>query len=154
MHKKDMDTLDLFNELMFQKFTVDRASLVQRMMGLSVPAYVALFYIEEETRLDDKDKVFVRELSDHLTISLMETAKIVDELQEQNLVERAYKGDGSEGTYVYLTERGKTACDKQRAAVVKKYRRVVEQFGKDRLIELLQMLEDLDKIVHAEEEDE
>lgn len=53
MHKKDMDTLDLFNELMFQKFAVDRTSLIHRMMGLSVLAYVALFYIEEETRLDD-----------------------------------------------------------------------------------------------------
>ena len=78
----------------------------------------------------------------------------MDELQEQDLVERAYKGDGSEGTYVYLTEHGKEACDKQRAAVVKKYRHVVEQFGKDRLVELLRMLEDLDKILHAEEEDE
>ena len=144
MHKKDMDTLDLFNELMFQKFAVDRTSLIHRMMGLSVLAYVALFYIEEETRLDDQDKVFVRDLSDHLTISMMETAKIVDELQEQELVDRAYEGDGSEGTYVYLTEHGKAACNKQRCAVVKKYRHVVEQFGKDRLVELLRMLEDLD----------
>lgn len=48
MHKKDMDTLDLFNELMFQKFAVDRTSLIHRMMGLSVLAYVALFLLKKK----------------------------------------------------------------------------------------------------------
>lgn len=153
MHAKDMDTLDLFNELMFKKFAVDRSHLIHKMMGLSVSEYVVLFAIEEHLRLDNKDRIYVKDIANHFNISLMETSKIVDELQEQGLVQRAYQGDGSAGTYVSLTEDGKVACEKQRKAVVKKYHYVVDQFGKDRLVELLRMLEDLDKIIHMEEDE-
>ena len=65
----------------------------------------------------------------------------------------SHDGNGSEGTYVIITDSGKKLLKEQEEVLRKFYGNVIDKFGKEKLIQLLQLMKELDTIMCSEFED-
>ena len=87
-----------------------------------------------------------------MELTIRQTSKIVSGLKEQGLVQWSHDGDGNEGTYVTITEQGRNLLKQQQAVYKEFYGHVIEKFGKDHLIELLNLMKQLETIMFSERE--
>ena len=84
----------------------------------------------------------------HLTIR--QTSKMVGNLKDRGLLVWSHDGDGSEGTYVTITESGESLLSEHEASLGEYYKKVIGKFGEDNLIQLLQLMKQLDTVMGGE----
>ena len=87
-----------------------------------------------------------------MQISIHSISKTIPALKERGLVNWLHDGNGSEGTYVTMTEEGSALLEKHQKYMEKIYERVIEQFGTDNLIQMLDLMKRLETIMGNEME--
>lgn len=148
-----MDIIKLSNELTYQRHLFNRAYRKDVFMKMSIPEYIALQYIAmEETSNIYSGRTYLKDLSDKLQMSLRQISKIVEKLRDVGYVVWSHDGNGSEGTYVTITESGQMMLKEQQEILKKYYGRVFDKFGKDNLIQLLQLMKQLETVMSSEME--
>ena len=146
-----IDIIKLSNELTYQRFLFNREYRKDIFMKMSIPEYIALQYISmEETANIYSGRTYLKDLADKLQMSIRQISKIVEKLRDGGFVLWSHDGNGSEGTYVTITENGRKLLTSQEEILRKYYGNVSEQFGKDNLIQLLQLMKQLETIMSSE----
>ena len=59
----------------------------------------------------------------------------------------SHDGNGSEGTYVTITENGQMLLNEQEEILKNFYGKVIQKYGKDNMIQLLQLLKQLETVM-------
>ena len=62
----------------------------------------------------------------------------------------SHDGDGSEGTYVTITESGEMVLSEHEASLGEYYKKVIAKFVEDNLIQLIQLMKQLDTVMGGE----
>ena len=62
----------------------------------------------------------------------------------------SHDGNGSEGTYVTITESGKKLLKNQEQILRDYYGKVIEKYGKENLIQLLRLMKELETVMSSE----
>lgn len=88
-----------------------------------------------------------------MQISIRQTSKIITDLRDRGLVQWAHDGNGSDGTYVIITDSGKELMDRQEKMLKEYYGRVIDKFGIKKMIQLLQMMKELETVMSTELEE-
>ena len=78
---------------------------------------------------------------------------MIGNLRDKGLVTWSHDGNGSEGTYVTITEMGQKLLTEQEEILKAYYGKVIEKFGKDNLIQLLQLMKQLETVMSSEIEE-
>ena len=78
---------------------------------------------------------------------------MVGVLKERGLVKWMHDGDGSEGTYVTMTADGHKLLEDNREIIKEYYGKVINRFGKENLIELLNLMKQLETVMDSELEE-
>ena len=86
-------------------------------------------------------------------MTIRQTSKMVGELKDRGLVLWSHDGNGKEGTFVTITDTGKEMLTRQEEILKEYYRKVIETYGKENLIELLQLMQQLETIMSSEIEE-
>ena len=73
-------------------------------------------------------------------------------LRDAGYVVWSHDGDGSEGTYVTITESGQSIIRNQEELLKSYYGHVIDKFGKDNLLQLLRLMKQLETIISSEAE--
>ena len=73
-------------------------------------------------------------------------------LRDAGYVVWSHDGDGSEGTYVTITESGQSIIRNQEELLKSYYGHVIDKFGKDNLLQLLRLMKQLETIMSSEAE--
>ena len=122
---------------------------------LSVPEYIALHSIAKSAPDYDLslEKTYLKDLADRLEVSIHSVSKMVRKLKERGLVVWSHDGNGSEGTYITITELGMRSMHRQENMLNEYYSRVIEKFGHDNLIHLLQQMDALEQTMDNEFKD-
>ena len=84
---------------------------------------------------------------------MRQTSQMAGELKDRGLVTWSHDGDGSDGTYMSITDRGRELIAKNEEILKKYYGNVIEKYGRDDMIQLLQMMKRLENVVQGEFED-
>lgn len=122
--------------------------LLQR---ISAADYAAIWLTVKQDELPGEGKkIYLSDISEKLDLPLAKVSKIVKELQERGLVIWEHDGNGEDGTYVLMTERGVQAVQERKKTVERIYRNVIQQFGEMRFAALIKELSELDEIMNAE----
>ena len=82
--------------------------------------------------------------------TVRQTSHLVKSLQERGFLAWSHDGDGSEGTYVTITQEGKKMLAEEEDTLKEFYGRVFARFGKDSLMELLRLMKQLESVMGAE----
>ena len=145
------DIIKLSNELIYQRHLFNREYRKDVFMKLSIPEYIALQYIAlEEASNIYSGRTYLKDLADKLQMTMRQISKMVEKLRDARYVLWSHDGNGSEGTYVTITESGQSMLSNQEEMLKKYYGKVFEKFGKDNLIQLLQLMKQLETIMSSE----
>ncbi|MGN0515059.1 MAG: MarR family winged helix-turn-helix transcriptional regulator [Lachnospiraceae bacterium] len=147
------DIIKLSNELTYQRHLFNREYRKDVFMKMSIPEYIALQYISmEEMSNIYSGRTYLKDLADKLQMSMRQVSKMVEKLRDAGYVVWSHDGNGSEGTYVTITESGQNMLKNQEEILKKYYGKVFEKFGKDNLIQLLQLMKQLETVMSSEME--
>lgn len=134
----------LSHELTYQRYLMNQGAIRDVFAKLSVSEYLVLHHISGKTYLKD--------LAAKMQISIRHASRIIGALQERGMLVWSHDGDGSEGTYVAITESGMQLLKQQEELLKQYYGKVIEKFGKENLIQLIELMKQLENVMSSEVE--
>lgn len=148
----DIDILELSNELTYRIYVMNRDQRRKRFDELNMREYIALQRITHIAASEGiySGKVYLKDLSESMHLSMRQTSRMAKTLKDRGLVTWSHDGDGSEGTYLSITDGGKELVSKNEEILKEHYGRVIDKYGKENMIQLLQMMKSLETIVQSE----
>lgn len=150
-NKKETDALKLGNELTLRRYLFNKTKASRQ---INEADYIVLHIIRDAAKEQEiyEGKTYLKDLSEKMELTIRQTSKLAGRLSEQGLVKWSHDGDGNEGTYVTLTEQGTKLLEQQQDIYKEYYGNVIEKFGRDNLIELLNLMKQLETVMHSERE--
>ena len=94
-------------------------------------------------------RTYLKELAEKMQLSIRQTSKMVGDLRDRGLILWSHDGNGSEGTYVTITETGQKLLDEQEEVLKNYYGRVIEKYGKENMIQLLCLMKQLETVMSS-----
>ncbi len=149
---ENKDVTMLAYELTYHRYLLNKGKAQNLFHELTIQEYIALHMITQGRHKDDftPEKIYLRDLSERLEVTIHQASNMVRELKDRGLVSWSHDGDGSEGTYVTITESGLSSMLRQEAILDDYYGRVIEKFGRENLIALMSQIDELEKIMDNE----
>ncbi|MCI7813064.1 MAG: MarR family winged helix-turn-helix transcriptional regulator [Lachnospiraceae bacterium] len=146
---------ELSNELTYRHYLMGRGKIREFFGKMTIPEYIALNMIAHAGEHSSiySGRTYLKELSEKMQLTIRQTSKMVGELQDRGLLCWSHDGNGSEGTYVTITEAGQKLLSEQETVLKEYYGRVIEKFGKKNMIDLLQLMKQLDTVMSSEVEE-
>lgn len=148
------DILKLSNELTYRRYLFNKDQMSNFFGNLSIRDYIALHIIKETGESEDiySGRTYLKDLAEKLQLTIRQTSALVGHLKDQGFLVWSHDGDGSEGTYVTITESGQNLLLKQENILKEYYGKVIEKYGKDNLIQLLNLMKQLETVMSSEME--
>ena len=146
------DVEKLAYELTYHRYLMNKSRTQNLFTELTIQEYIALHTITKASSGCEhpQGKMYLRDLSDAMRISIHIVSKMVGDLKERGLVIWSHDGDGSDGTYITITESGIASMNRQDKILDEYYSRVIEKFGHDNMISLLKEIDKLEKVMNDE----
>ena len=146
----DKNTINkLAYDLTYQRYLLNKDKANYLFNDLSVGDYVVL-----HTVLCFEDKSYLEKLGEKLNLSISKMSNVATNLKNRGLVIWSHDGDGSEGTYLTVTETGLKLMDKQEDKLKNYYERVINRFGLKNTVDLIGKMTALETIMEEEMENE
>lgn len=148
------DIAKLSHELTYHRYLLNNEQIRIFFQKLSIPEYLALHIIQEAEKENDiySGRTYLKDIADKMQRPVRQTSRMVKALQERGLVVWSHDGDGSEGTYVTITDSGREMLGEEEAALKTYYGRVIANYGRENFIQLLQLMKQLETVMGAETE--
>lgn len=140
--------VELSNELNYHRYILSQGEASGLFRSMSMSEYIALQKITKKN--PGAGKTYLHDIAEELHLSIPKTSKMVRKLNEKGLVNWAHDGDGSEGTYVTITDAGNQLMQRQEAFLEDYYGRVIRRFGEENMIMLLQLVRQLEEAMESE----
>lgn len=153
IEKKDyVDVLKLGNELTTRRYLFNK---VQVSKVFSASDYIALRIIMDTEKSEDiyEGKTYLKDISEKMQLSIRQTSRMIGGLKERGLINWSHDGNGSEGTYVTITTGGRELFRQQETVVKEFYGKVIEKFGADNMVQLLNLMKQLETLMKSEFEE-
>lgn len=149
------EILKLTNEFTYRKYLMNKEQVKDFFKKITVPEYIALHHIASGSETSDiySGRTYLKELSEKMQISIHQTSKMVGTLRDKGFLVWSHDGNGSEGTYVTITENGRKLLCEQEETLKKYYEKVIQRFGKENLIQLLRLMKQLETVMSSEVEE-
>lgn len=146
-----VDILQLSNELTYHRYLLNQVQIRQFFQKLSISEYIALHEIDMDNETADiyGGRTYLKELSEKMQVSMRQTSRMMGLLRDRGLVVWSHDGNGSEGTYVTITERGRNLLKEQEEALKDFYGRAIEKYGEDNLLQLLHLMKQLETVIES-----
>lgn len=150
-NKRENEALKLGNELTLRRYLFNKTQ-VSRLIDES--DYLMLQIIKNSAQDQEiyEGKTYLKDLAEKMQLTIRQTSKLVNGLNEQGIIKWSHDGDGNEGTYVTITEEGEKLLEKQQTIFKEFFGNVIEKFGKDNLLELLKLMKQLETVMYSEHE--
>ncbi|MGM9657829.1 MAG: MarR family transcriptional regulator [Eubacteriales bacterium] len=146
------DIAKLAYELTYHRYLINKDKARGLFTELTVSEYIALHSISKAASdiADADNKAYLKDLACYLGVSIQSMSKTAGDLKNRGLAVWSHDGDGSDGTYVSITELGIKSMCRQEEILKDYYSRVIEKFGYDNIIGLLRQIEKLEEIMDSE----
>lgn len=146
----DKNTINkLAYDLTYQRYLLNKDKANYLFNDLSVGDYVVLHAV-----LGFEDKAYLEKIGEKLNLSISKMSNVAANLKNRGLVIWSHDGDGSEGTYLTVTETGLKLMDKQEDKLKNYYERVINRFGLKNTVDLIGKMTALETIMEEEMENE
>ena len=147
----EKNIIKLLNELTYQTYIMNRDQIWKHLSGLSMSEYIALNRISEFGRTSEiyYGKIYLKELAENMRLTIRQISKMAGSLRDRGLIIWSHDGNGNEGTYLSITDSGQKLLEENQKMIKDYFGRVIEKFGKENLVELLQLMKQLDTIMQG-----
>ena len=145
------DIVKLTNEITYHRYLMNKGQIRDFFKQLSIAEYIALHYISLDSEMSEiySGRTYLKELAEKMQLTIRQTSKMVGDLRDRGLVLWSHDGNGSEGTYVTITETGQRLLDEQEEVLKNYYGKVIEKYGKENMIQLLCLMKQLETVMSS-----
>lgn len=149
---QNVDVNELANELMYRRFLTSNREIQHFFKELTGSEYIALKLILKNEKNDPiyGGKTYLSDLAERLQRPMKNITKLARSLRDKGLVIWKHDGDGEQGTYVTITDDGRKITQEHSQVVQDFYGKVIQQFGQQNLMQLLDLMKQLETIMTAE----
>ena len=149
-----MDILELSNQLIYQRHQMNKSLTQKFFQELNIPEYMALHLVSQMHQEQKRERIYLKELAEKMHMTIRMTSKLAQNLKDRGLVIWSHDGNGSEGTYMILTEFGRERLTRQEKVRKEYFEKVIGRFGKEKLIQMLELMKALDEAIDLEFSDQ
>lgn len=149
---ENTEIIKLSNELTYQRYVFNRSHIKEVFTKMKIPEYIALHHIAtvEEGSETHTGRTYLKDLAEKLQMPMPQTSKLIEHLRDLGYLVWSHDGKGREGTYVTIAEKGKKLLVEQEEALREYYGKVFDKFGKENLIQLLNLMKQLETVMSSE----
>ena len=143
---------NLAHEITYRRYLLSKDDARSMFKDINIAEYIALHFMCEQIESDSiySDRIYLSEISEKLNLPIRKTSKLIREMSGKNLINWDHDGDGKDGTYVTITEHGKSVFEGTDSKLRDFYSSVLRKFGKEKLIQLLQLMKEFDCVMRTE----
>lgn len=143
---------NIAHELAYHRYLLGQSQAQNLFTDISMPEYIALHRISRSIneKTDGSSKTYLKDIADELHINVSKISKMIGGLRDKGLVSWSHDGNGSEGTYVTITESGIRLMEKQECLLKEYYSKVIEKFGQENMTNLLSLMAQLEAVMDEE----
>lgn len=136
-------------EMTYHRYLLSKDNVRSMFTEVDATSYIVLHSMIKFSSDQDPapKKTYLADLADRMELSIRAASRMVSNLKEKGLVEWSHDGNGSEGTYIIITKCGLQAMRRQEEILKQYYGKVIETFGYDNMIQLLQQIEKLEDVM-------
>lgn len=140
------------HEITYRRYMLSKDDAKLMFQDINIAEYIVLHYMCERLESDSiySGRIYLSEISEKLSLPIRKTSKLIREMSGKNLINWDHDGDGKDGTYVTITEHGKTVFEVTDGKLRDFYTRVLQKFGKEKIIQLLQLMKEFDSVMRTE----
>lgn len=144
----------LTNELIYHGYLFSHEKM--QIQELNAMEYIALSFIAHDSEASSiyGDRKYLDDISVKMHLTMRQTSNMIGKLRDAGLVLWSHDGNGSEGTYVVITENGKEKLKKQEEGLKRFYTKVIEKFGADKMVRMLQLMKEMESVINSERQAE
>lgn len=142
----------LSNEMTYRRYAMSKVNVKKFFYDLSITDYIIMSIAAglHQKNKQSPNRIYLEDLAQKLQLPIYKVSKIVGNLRDRGLLLWSHDGDGSDGTYIIITETGRKTVEKQAQVLKNFYGKVIEKFGKEKFIRFLHMMNKLDEIMQEE----
>ena len=150
--QRTLNILKLSNELMYRRYLLNKDQMRNFFKELSIPDYIAMHIIQETEEHTEiyEGRTYLKDLAAKMQLTIRQTSNLVGNLRDRGLLVWSHDGNGSEGTYVMITESGRNLLRSQEQILRQYYGEVIEKYGQENLIQLLRLMKELETVMSSE----
>ena len=143
---------NLAHEITYRRYLLSKDDAKSMFRDINIAEYIVLHFMFEQTESDSiySDRIYLSEISEKLNLPIRKTSKLIREMSGKNLISWDHDGDGKDGTYVTLTEHGRTVFSETDNRLKDFYTKVLQKFGREKIIQLLQLMKEFDSVMRTE----
>ena len=143
---------NLAHEITYRRYLLSKDDAKSIFKDINIAEYIALHFMCEQIESDSiySDRIYLSEISEKLNLPIRKTSKLIREMSGKNLINWDHDGDGKDGTYVTITEHGKNVFAETDGKLRDFYTKVLQKFGKEKIIQLLQLMKEFDSVMRTE----
>lgn len=143
---------NLAHEITYRRYLLSRDDARSMFRDINIAEYIVLHFMSEQIESDPiySDRIYLSEISEKLNLPIRKTSKLIREMSGKNLISWDHDGDGKDGTYVTMTEHGKNVFEETDSRLRDFYTRVLNRIGRDKIIQLLQLMKEFDSVIRTE----
>ena len=143
---------ELAHEITYRRYIIAKNDARLMFSELNIAEFIVLHYICERNENDSiySGKIYLSDISEKLNVPIRKVSKLIREMSGKNLLNWNHDGDGNDGTYVTITEHGTKVYEETDNRLRDFYSKVMEKFGKEKMIQLLQLMKEFDSVMRTE----
>ena len=147
------ELMDVGNRLMHLRYSIDSDHLELVFSEITLPDYMILLRFARRMGIYKLEtKIYLKEICTEMNLPMARVSNMVQNLQNKGYVYWQHDEDGSEGTYIYLSETGAEKMKRQQEILEKYFSHIVERIGHDKMIQVLDLMEKLEGVMEEEAE--
>lgn len=147
------EMMDLGNRLMHLRYSMDSDHLGLVFSEITLPDYMILLKFARQMGIYKLEtKIYLKEICGELNLPMTRVSRMVQNLQNKGYVYWQHDEDGSEGTYIYLSETGAEQMKRQQKILEEYFSHIVERIGFDRFSQVLDLMDRLETVMEEEAE--
>ena len=153
MTEKTETMKDITHEITYRRYLLSKDDTKFMLKDINIAEYIVLHYMCEHIESNSpiySGRIYLSEISEKLSLPIRKTSKLIREMNSKNLVSWDHDGDGKDGTYVTMTDHGKTVFEETDNKLRDFYSRVLQNFGRDKIVQLLQLMKEFDSVMRTE----
>lgn len=147
------ELMDLGNRLMHLRYSMDSDHLGLVFSEITLPDYMILMKFARKMGVYKLEtKIYLKEICAELNLPMTRVSKMVQNLQGKGYVYWQHDEDGSQGTYIYLSETGAEQMRRQQRILEDYFSHIVNRIGADKVSQVLDLMERLENVMEEEAE--
>ena len=139
----------LSNEITYRRFVMNKVNVKKFFKEMTISEYIVLCManVQDQQEGTEPSRVYLSEITKKLQLPVRQASAIVRNMRDRGLLIWSHDGNGSEGTYITITDLGREKAEKQENVLIDYYGKVINKYGRENFVRVLHMMDELESVM-------